>query len=38
MGGGKFGLTIGRPDAHPMAKEGDGYRYADIAAAAIGNE
>ena len=25
-------------DAHPMAKEGDGYWYADIAAAAIGNE
>ena len=26
------------PDAHPMAKEGDGYWYADIASAAIGNE
>ena len=26
------------PDAHPMAKEGDGYWYADIATAAIGNE
>lgn len=26
------------PDAHPMVKEGDGYWYADIAAAAIGNE
>ncbi len=25
-------------DAHPMAKEGDGYWYADIAAAAIGDE
>ena len=26
------------PDAHPMAKEGDGYWYADIASAAIGDE
>ena len=26
------------PDAHPMAKEGDGYWYADVAKAAIGNE
>jgi 1,4-alpha-glucan branching enzyme len=26
------------PDAHPMAKEGDGYWYADIATATIGNE
>ena len=26
------------PDAHPMSKEEDGYWYADIASAAIGNE
>jgi 1,4-alpha-glucan branching enzyme len=26
------------PAAHPMAREGDGYWYADIASAAIGNE
>lgn len=26
------------PDAHPMENEGDGYWYADVAAAAIGNE
>ena len=26
------------PDAHPMAKEGDGYWYADIASAAVGDE
>ena len=26
------------PDAHPMTREGDGYWYADIAAAAIGDE
>ena len=25
-------------DAHPMAKEGDGYWYADIASAAVGDE
>ncbi len=26
------------PDAHPMTKEGEGYWYADIAQAAIGDE
>ena len=26
------------PDAHPMAQEGDGYWYADIASAAVGDE
>jgi 1,4-alpha-glucan branching enzyme len=26
------------PDAHPMTKEGDGYWYADIASAAVGDE
>jgi 1,4-alpha-glucan branching enzyme len=32
------GFNQWSPDAHPMANEGDGYWYADIVSAAIGDE